>query len=243
MKRIRPELLSRLESKLHLRERQVYERIQRVTSETGLDRYHAAILLAMRNNINVSRYAESEDMAVIRGLPTSQPAAAPSSARTPIRRVLLPAEPVVLDLQFVSNPDLRDILQRDLAELNVARSQGVDKTPKTCMVLAGSVAEALLLDCLQQNEQAAQAYAATMPKRPAANIEDWKLAQMVAVAVGIDKLSSDANSGATQLRDWRNLIHPARAIKEAVANRITPSPGRARSAVSFLQLIAEELGR
>ena len=247
MRKINPDLLQRLQAKLELGQAQLYKRIERVTSETGLDRYHAAILLAMRNHINVSKYATPDDLATIRGILVSQPSQTPVSTATftpiPIKRIIKPFDPVDLDLSFISSNALRDILQRDVAELNVARSQGLDKTAKTCMVLAGCIAEALLLDCLQQNEPAAQAHALSMHPRPPANIQDWTLAQMVTVAVAIGLIGNDTTSGANQLRLWRNLIHPARALREATNNRITPTAGRARSAISFLQLVAEELGR
>lgn len=243
MTKINPNLLSKLRSKLNLGQTQLYKKIERVTSETSLDRYHAAILLAMRNDINVNKYATPEDLAIIRGVSTLQPSQTSISNPPPVKRIVKSTDPVILDVSFISNNDLRDILQRDVAELNIARSQGLDKTAKTCMILAGSIAEALLLDCLQQNEPAAQAHAITMHPRPAANIEDWRLVEMVTVAVAIGLLGNDTTSGANQLRLWRNLIHPARALREAANNRITPTEGRARSAISFLQLVAEELGR
>jgi hypothetical protein len=243
MKKINQELLNKLRAKLQLGQAQLYKRIVRVTSETGLDRYYASILLAMRNGINVNKYVDPEDLAVIRGTFTPRSSQIPVSPSAPIKRIIKSIEPVSLDLSFISNNDLRDILQKDLAEMNVARSQGLEKTAKTCMVLSGCIAEALLLDCLQQNQPAAQAHALTMHPRPATNIQDWTLAQMVTVAVAIGLLGNDTTSGANQLRLWRNLIHPARALKEATNNRITPTAGRARSAISFLQLVVEELGR
>jgi hypothetical protein len=243
MSRINQALLRKLEKKLGVRTRRVYELIERKMGETHLDRHLAAIALASEHGIGIAKYATSEELAVLRGATPSRPITMPIVPSAPIaKRVVRATEPIILDFKFVSSKGLSDILRKDLAELNIARSQGLDKTAKTCMVLAGCIAEALLLDCLQQNEPAARAHASSMHPRASANIEEWKLAEMVAVAVALGLLSNDTTSGANQLRLWRNLIHPARALKEAANNRITPTAGRARSAISFLQLVAEELG-
>jgi hypothetical protein len=54
-------------------------------------------------------------------------------------------------------------------------------------------------------------------------------------------LPDDAIAGANQLRQWRNLIHPGRELKDSRTKRIKPTPARARNALSFLNFIAEEL--
>jgi hypothetical protein len=138
---------------------------------------------------------------------------------------------------------LREILERDIAELNVARSQGLKKTAKTCMVLSGSIVEALLLDSLMQHKPAAVAIGSTLPKKLSSNPEDWDLHDMVTVATHLSPplLPDDAITGANQLRQWRNLIHPGRELKDARNKRIKPTAARAQNAISFLQFVAEEL--
>ena len=244
MTRINQALLDKLQKELGIRKTRVYELIERKMAETHLDRHLAAIALASEHGIGIAKYATSEDLATIRG--ASSPRSNSASAMEPapaIKRIVKSIEPITLDLTFVSNNELREILQRDIAELNVARSQGVDKTSKICMVFCGSIAETLLLDCLLQNQAAAFAIASTLPRRPSSNLEDWELHEMVTVATRLNLLPDDASIGATQLRQWRNLIHPGRELKDARNKRIRPTPARAQNSISFLQLIAEELGR
>lgn len=243
MPSINQALLKKLEKKLGIRARRVYELIERKMNETHLDRHLAAIALASEYGIGIAKYATSEELAIIRGVSSPRSNSLPVTTPSPIiKRVVKPIEPILLDLSFVSSSELREILQRDIAELNFIRSQGVDKTAKICMVLCGSIAEALLLDCLIQNQTAALAIAATLPKRPKNNLEDWELHEMVTVATQLNILPDDASTGATQLRKWRNLIHPGRELKDARNKRIKPTPARAQNSISFLQFIAEELG-
>jgi len=243
MARINQALLNKLQKELGIRKTRVYELVERKMAETHLDRHLAAIVLASDYGIGIAKYATSEDLAIIRGAysPRSNPQSV--NTLTPlIKRIVKPIEPIAFDLSFVSSAELREILKRDIAELNVARSQGVDKTSKICMVLCGSIAETLLLDCLLQNQTAALAIASTLPKRPKNNLEEWELEEMVVVATHLKLLSDDASTGATQLRKWRNLIHPGRELKDARNKRIRPTPARAQNSISFLQFIAEELG-
>jgi hypothetical protein len=213
-------------------------------AETHLDRHLAAIALASEHKINIAKYATSEDLATIRGAFSQRPNSAPAPSSSPIiKRIVRPAEPVSLDLSFISSKELCEILERDISELNVARDQGLGRTSKTCMVLCGSIAEALLLDCLLRDKAAAVAVGSSLPQRLSSNPEDWDLYDMVTVATRLTPplLPDDAITGATQLRRWRNLIHPGRELKDARNKRITPTATRAQNAISFLRLIAEEL--
>lgn len=244
MARINQALLNKIQKELGIRKTRVYELIERKMTETHLDRHLAAIALASEYGIGIAKYATPEDLAIIRGTVSTRSNPLPSNSPPPlIKRIVKSIEPIMLDLSFVSSNELREILQRDIAELNVARAQGVDKTSKICMVLCGSIAEALLLDCLLQNQAAALAIASTLPRRPSNNLEDWELHDMVTVATNLNLLPDDASTGAIQLRKWRNLIHPGRELKDARNKRIRPSPARAQNSISFLLFIAEELGR
>lgn len=244
MSSINQALLKKLEKKLGVRSRRVYELIERKMGETHLDRHLAAIALASEHGIGIAKYVTSEELAIIRGATPSRQITATTTPAIPIvKRIVKAAEPITLDLTFVSNKELSDILKRDVSELNVARSQGMDRTAKICMVLSGSIAEALLLDSLMQNKAAALAIAAILPRNPGSNLENWELFDMVEVATQLGLLPHDASTGASQLRQWRNLIHPGRELRDARNKLIRPTAARARNAISFLQFIAEELGR
>jgi hypothetical protein len=218
--------------------------IERKVAETHLDRHLAAIALASEHGIGIAKYATSEDLVTIRGASSPRSNSTPAINPAPvIKRIVKSAEPIAPNLSFVSSNELREILQRDIAELNVARSQ-VDKTAKTCMVLSGSIVETLLLDCLLQHKAAAVAIGATLTKKLSSNPEDWDLHDMVTVATHLSPplLPDDAITGVNQLRQWRNLIHPGRELKDTRNKGIRPTAARAHNAISFLRFVAEELG-
>lgn len=243
MQRIDQNLFEALQKELRVGPRRLYQLIQEKVAETHLDRHLAAIVLASEHGMATAKYATSEDLATIRGAdPQASPSLSPAAA-APKTRVVKTVEPLSLDLSFVSNTELGKILQRDLAELNAGYLQGVEKTPKTCMVLSGSIAEALLLDSLLQNKTKALAAAGSLPKKLGSNPEDWGLHDMVTVAMKMSPplLAADAETGANQLRRWRNLIHPGRELKDSRSKRIKLTGARARNAIAFLQFIAEEL--
>lgn len=249
MARINQTLLQRLESKLRLPRRQIYRLIERKVAETHLDRRLAAIVVASDHKINIAKYASPDDLATIRGsgarhdVPETQPVVPRATGRKPAK----PNRSIAVDLAFVTDDDLRAILERDLAELNAACSQPLEKVAKTCMVLCGSITEALLLFRLSQDAAASVAVASSLPaeERPRSpgNPDEWHLNEMINVALRLSPplLPEDAAAGAHQLRRWRNLIHPARELKEAKARRIKPTKERAGSAIAFLRLIAKEL--
>jgi len=250
MPRINQDLLKRLQSKLGLSRSRVYRLIEAKVGETHLERHLAAIVVASENKINIAKYASADDLAAIRGAkaPQKPPAVESAPVNRLVRRVVKTDEPILLDLSFVSSTELREILERDVAELNAVRSLGLEKTAKTCMILCGSIAEALLLDRLSQNQAASAAVASSLPPglRPRSpnNPEEWDLNGMINVAPGLTPplLPDDAVTGAHQLRQWRNLIHPARELRDARNKRIKPTKERARNAIAFLQFIATELG-
>jgi predicted nucleotide-binding protein len=67
MARINPDLISRLATKLRISPNAVYRRIQKVVSETYLERHSAALVLAAENGINLNRYSTLEERREIRG--------------------------------------------------------------------------------------------------------------------------------------------------------------------------------
>lgn len=66
MARINKLLFERIESKLHLSRRRVYELVEEKVRQTHLPRHLAAIALASEHGINISRFASAEDLASIR---------------------------------------------------------------------------------------------------------------------------------------------------------------------------------
>jgi len=169
---------------------------------------------------------------------------AASTAQIPYSQIGHGRDSVNIDLSFMANDGLRGILERDLAELNIIISQGVENTTKMCMILCGSIAETMLLDSLLQHEKEALTVVAALFKKTSGNLEDWELHELVTVASHLSPplLPDDTSKSATQLRQWRNLIHPGRELKDT-RKGIKPSKARAHNAVAFVKFIAEELGR
>jgi hypothetical protein len=245
MQQINPELLEALERSLGKSPRTVYRGIEKKATEHLIDRHLAAILLARECGINVNKYATSDELAEIRGVsPKSSPPVMGDNP-THSKTVLKQADPVKIDLGFITNKKLRYILARDINELNIASAQGLDKLTKTCIILSGSIAEALLLNSLTHRKKAALATATSLPQKPPNNMEEWDLNEMVTVASKMSPplLPEDTIAGATQLRKWRNLIHPGRELRESRSKNISPTKARARNAIAFLQLIGEQLSK
>ena len=67
MARINQDLIERLKKHLCVAQNAVYTRIQRVVNETGLERPQAALLLAMREDVNVNKYSTPNERAEVRG--------------------------------------------------------------------------------------------------------------------------------------------------------------------------------
>jgi len=65
--RINQQLIGRIAGKLGISEKAVYPHIQKVVNATGLERHLAALLLAMRNDLNVNRFSEPEERAAVSG--------------------------------------------------------------------------------------------------------------------------------------------------------------------------------
>jgi hypothetical protein len=244
MKEINRDLRKELERRTGLGWRQVYRRIQAKVAETRLDPHLAALLLASEHGIALSKYATSDDLASLRGLQKAQPLPVGAQPVPVTPAQPLPAERLPkVNLSKVRRKHLRDIIRRDLNELGAVISLDLKFTSKTCMILCGSIGEALLLDALLRKKTKALKASGTLPKNPGPKLESWDLYEMVQVAVAMTPplLPPDIEASAQQLRRWRNLVHPGNELRETKKNRIRPTPTRARSALGFLQLISDEL--
>jgi predicted nucleotide-binding protein len=66
MPRINPALIQRLKKDLGVEIAAVYKHINKVVSETHLERHHAALYLARQHDININKYSTAEDRAQLR---------------------------------------------------------------------------------------------------------------------------------------------------------------------------------
>jgi hypothetical protein len=152
--------------------------------------------------------------------------------------------PSATDPAFITDPNLREVLHRDIGEVERALHNG---EWKAATVLAGSVIEALLLwACQSQADLAVVIIAANavvdagrLKKTPPSNIERWDLSELVAVTHELGLITASTRDAANLCREYRNLIHPGRAQRvSAECHR-----GTAYSSVGAMEAIAVDLGK
>lgn len=140
-----------------------------------------------------------------------------------------PLTPMTHDLAFVDDKALQGTLLGDIAAVERAVAHG---EWKAATVLAGSVVEALLLWALKRDARASSARSA--PGKP---IDNWHLADLSNVVKELGLLSENTSKQIELAKDYRNLIHPGRAIRSAAeCNR-----GTARAASAALEFVVKEL--
>jgi len=144
------------------------------------------------------------------------------------------------ELLFIE-PGYRDLLRLDISAVNQALSQG---EWKAATVLAGSVVEALLLWSIKKKPDAEVAQvvsalvtAKTLGKAPPRDLDRWNLSEYTEVALGLNLIGDSTAQQIRLAKDFRNLIHPGRAIREQQeCNR-----GTALSAVSAVEHVVTDL--
>lgn len=126
------------------------------------------------------------------------------------------------DLSFVSDTELREMIGLDMAAISSDLQSG---EWKGATILAGSCCEALLLYGLQTVEtRKSGTIAAAVPaifKGKVPNASDlidrsWDLFSYAEIARHIGLISDNTKSELGPARDYRNLIHPAKSIREKV---------------------------
>jgi hypothetical protein len=121
------------------------------------------------------------------------------------------------DLKFIPDQALRENLGIDISTADRAFSNG---EWKAATVLAGSILEAMLLWALQQQSKAAISTATSnlitakrLKNNPGPILEEWALNPYIEVAAELGLISADTASQARLAKDFRNLIHPGRALR------------------------------
>jgi hypothetical protein len=147
------------------------------------------------------------------------------------------------DLSFVKDPAIRDAL---LLDLEATRLALLNSEWKAATVFGGSLVEALLLWAVEKQApadiQAAGSAAVTrqaLPKRPPSNPLDWVLNEYVEVAIDLALIEAATGAQVRLAKDFRNLIHPGRAIKKQEAC----DRGTALAASAAVELVSRDLQR
>ena len=138
------------------------------------------------------------------------------------------------ELEFVQDPELRDILEQDLAELRTVYDASACKS---CLILAGGLLEGILADTLRADPQAARSAIPEQLGNPTKDASSWDLNQLVTVAVHLGILKRTSGHLGHALREYRNLIHPGRQARLGIV--ITEQD--AELAVSILESCIADL--
>lgn len=128
-------------------------------------------------------------------------------------------------------------MAEDWEEAQRAQSAGASKS---CVILCGGILEGMLLDVtLQNNEEACRAYQELKLGSHHAEPERWNLAELVEVAKRLEILHSGTAHLSHGLREYRNLIHPARQVRSQI--KITEN--EASIALGVIRTSINELSR
>jgi len=128
------------------------------------------------------------------------------------------------DLSFIADDDLQRMIGLDIAAISADLQSG---EWKGATLLAGSCCEALLLYGLQTVQAKDAAAVATAisavpwpqgrsPKPSDLLHKSWDLFSYAAVADRLELISINTKSEIDPARDYRNLIHPAKSMRELV---------------------------
>ncbi|TKJ30767.1 MAG: hypothetical protein CEE40_03655 [Chloroflexi bacterium B3_Chlor] len=110
--------------------------------------------------------------------------------------------------EFVSDPKIKAICQRDHQELGKVRRA---QAHKSTIVLSGGLLEALLSDALDRRPIEARAcYKKLYPKTKRVK---WTLECRIAVAEELEIITPGATQLSHTLRHYRTLVHPDKEIK------------------------------
>lgn len=152
-----------------------------------------------------------------------------------------PAEIPVSDLReslgFLSDGILRDIIERDLAELETAIRNGLNKAT---LLLCGSILEASLIDVLDRRHDIASSLFLKKRKFP----DDASLDDLLGIAGtkdlpgdGLRILTETAVSLGCAVKDHRDLIHPHREVRSG----IKVDSDTAKNMIHLLRLVIRDL--
>ena len=126
---------------------------------------------------------------------------------------------ITRSFNFIADLELRNIVERDYFELTVKLFPS--GAWKSSVIMAGSILEAILFDQLASAKWTSHALASgKVPNNKGASVpfDDWKLFNLIDVAVDVKLLQKDPADTIHQvLRDYRNFVHPKKEIRSAHA--------------------------
>lgn len=134
------------------------------------------------------------------------------------------------DFTFISEPEIRRIVERDYLEIQKAFVAGCWKA---VIILAGGTIEAILLDVVKMTPSATANPKAPKGKAP----EAWDLSSLIDVSLEVSRITPGLEKLSHSIRDYRNLVHPGKELR----GRLTPSREEAAIALEVLHLVHRDL--
>jgi len=117
-----------------------------------------------------------------------------------------------VDFSFIADPKLRDIAQQFHQE--AVDAYRADRHV-AAVILSGAVLEGILTFALMRREsEATDAHQGTNCKSKH-RVPEWRLEELIEVAVKLKLLGRSASEVAPVVRDFRNMIHPYRLLKRS----------------------------
>lgn len=132
---------------------------------------------------------------------------------------------------FISDNELRKILERDYSEIQRAF---VAQSWKSVIIMCGSAIEAILLNLLKQDEKKAKSSKKASEEK---NLEKWSLNNLIEVAVDLKLVTEGIAKLSHPVREYRNIIHPGNEIR----NKIEFGKEEARIAIEVLNILHRDL--
>jgi hypothetical protein len=170
--------------------------------------------------------AQDEDL-LDRELPLAPRRAPPAEIPRDVADNLKEVRRTALD--FVADTELRDILARDIEELEAAIAGGLHKSTA---LLAGSIVEAMLVDVIDQRRDLAQAYMGKKKFPAEASID-----HLVGIGIAEQLIDKLAEAVASSIKDYRDLIHPDRERR----SRVRLDGASTGALVALLRLVVRSL--
>jgi len=137
------------------------------------------------------------------------------------------------EFEFVSNSNLKAIIERDYEEIQRAF---ISNCWKSVIILCGGSIEAILTDLLLINKTATMS-AKSAPKDN--DITRWDLSGLIDVAVELKFVSAGMQKLSHPIREYRNLVHPGNEIR----NKLDFGAEEAKIAVELLHILHRDLTR
>jgi hypothetical protein len=137
------------------------------------------------------------------------------------------------EFEFIQDPLLREQLANDWDEVKSVREV---RAWKSCVILCGGILEGMLLDVLKRDEEGAKAAYQKLRSKSPRELNSWDLVDVVDAAKELGLLSKGVGHLSHGLREFRNLVHPGKQIRE----KITLTEEEAEIACKVVQVCLRE---